>query len=77
MLVPYYLMHSYIYYVMGENIIKDTEYDRICNMLYKKWDKVDHFHKHLCNKESLIAGTGYDLVYPERVKSAAIKLMET
>ena len=71
MLVPYYLMHSYLYYVKGENIIEDSEYDRICHMLYNEWDEVEHFHKYLVDKESLLAGTGYHLKYPERVKRAA------
>lgn len=77
MLVPYYLMHSYLYYVKGENIIEDSEYDRICKNLYEQWDTVTHYHKHLCDKDSLTAGTGYHLVYPERVKHAADSLLET
>lgn len=76
MLVPYYLMHSYLYYVVGDTIIEDGEYDRICHMLYNQWEDVEHFHKHLCHKDSLTAGTGYHLKYPERVKRAAIKLLE-
>lgn len=64
-------MHSYLYYVKGENVIEDSEYDRICHMLYNEWDEVEHFHKYLVDKESLLAGTGYHLKYPERVKRAA------
>ena len=76
MLVPYYLMYSYLYYVKDISLIPDTEYDIICKRLYNEWDKVEHFHKHIVNKEALIAGTGYQLKYPERVKGAAIALKE-
>ena len=76
MLVPYYLMYSYLYYEKDISLIPDTEYDIICKRLYNEWDKVEHFHKHIVNKEALIAGTGYQLKYPERVKNAAIALKE-
>lgn len=76
MLVPYYLMHSYLYYEKDDPIISDHEFDLICKTLYEKWDKVEHFHKHLINKDDLIAGTGYALKYPERVKNAAKHLLK-
>jgi NAD-dependent DNA ligase len=69
-------MYSYLYYEKDISLIPDTEYDIICKRLYNEWDKVEHFHKHIVNKEALIAGTGYQLKYPERVKNAAIALKE-
>jgi len=76
MLVPYYLMHSYLYYKEDSPIISDGEYDSICKRLHSEWDNVEHFHKHLIDKEMLIAGTGYTLEYPNRVIDAAKLLKE-
>ena len=33
-----------------------------------------HMHKHLVNKESLTAGTGYDIKYTNMIKSSAMRL---
>ena len=75
MLVPYYLMHSYLYYVMNEPIIEDIEYDEICRELKEKWDSVNHYHKHLIDKQSLGAGTGYQLQYNKRIECASVTLL--
>ena len=75
MLVPYYLMHSYLYYVMNEPIVDDMEYDEICRELKEKWDSVEHYHKHLIDKESLGAGTGYQLQYNKRIEHGALALL--
>ena len=76
MLVPYYLMHSYLYYEMDEPIISDIEYDELCRELKEKWDSVEHFHKHLVDVQSLGAGTGYQVKYNKRIASAAIELLK-
>ena len=75
MLVPYYLMHSYLYYVMNEPIISDIEYDELCKELKDKWDSIEHYHKHLIDKQSLGAGTGYQLQYNKRIEHGAIALL--
>ena len=75
MLVPYYLMHSYLYYVMNEPIISDMEYDELCKELKDKWDSVEHYHKHLIDKQSLGAGTGYQLQYNKRIENGALALL--
>jgi len=75
MLVPYYLMHSYLYYVMNEPIISDMEYDELCKELKDKWDSVEHYHKHLIDKQSLGAGTGYQLQYNKRIEHGALTLL--
>jgi len=76
MLVPYYLMYSYAYYQENESLITDTEYDDICRELIEKWDTITHWHKSLLNLESLKAGTGYDIKYPNRVITAALSLIK-
>ena len=75
MLVSYYLMHSYLYYVMNEPIISDMEYDELCKELKDKWDSVEHYHKHLIDKQSLGAGTGYQLEYNKRIEHGALALL--
>ena len=75
MLVPYYLMHSYLYYVMNEPIISDIEYDELCKELKDKWDSIEHYHKHLIDKQSLGAGTGYQLQYNKRIEKGALALL--
>ena len=76
MLVPYYLMFSYAYYQENESLIPDTEYDQICQDLITNWNDITHWHKRLLNLESLKAGTGYDIKYPNRVVSAALSLIK-
>ena len=76
MLVPYYLMYSYAYYKENESLVDDTEYDQICRELIEKWDTITHWHKPLLDLESLKAGTGYDIKYPNRVVAAAIALIK-
>jgi len=69
-------MYSYAYYQENESLITDTEYDDICNQLIEKWDTITHWHKRLLNLESLKAGTGYDIKYPDRVIYAALALIK-
>ena len=76
MLVPYYLMFSYAYYQENESLIPDAEYDQICQDLITNWNDITHWHKPLLNLESLKAGTGYDIKYPERVVNAALALIK-
>lgn len=76
LLIPHYLIHSYLYYVHDKAIITDAYYDELCKELDRRWDTVVHFHKHLVDREALVAGTGFYLQfsYPERVKWAAAHL---
>ena len=74
MLVPYYLMFSYLYYEKNITLIDDTEFDQMCKTLLDKYDELKHMHKHLVKKESLTAGTGYDIKYTERIKMSAMEL---
>ena len=77
MLVPYYLMFSYLYYEKNISLIEDTEFDKLCQTLLEKYDNVEHMHKHLVSKEALTAGTGYDIVYTNMIKNSAMQLKES
>ena len=72
MLVPFYLMSSYLYYKKDKNVYRDDQYDAICRRLHEEWDNVEHWHKELVDRKTLTAGTGYQISeYPSRVKFAA------
>ena len=77
MLVPYYLMHSYLYYEINDSIITDYEYDEICRELKDKWDNITHYHKHLIDVDALGAGTGYQIKYNKRIANASILMYNT
>ena len=74
MLIPYYLMFSYLYYEKNITLIDDTEFDQMCKTLLEKYDEVEHMHKHLVKKENLTAGTGYDIKYTNMIKDSAMEL---
>lgn len=77
MLVPWYLMATYAYYDLDNPLLSDAGYDWVCLALAQSWDQIDHMHKHLINRESLEAGTGYELSgkMPQLVMEAADQLL--
>lgn len=77
-LVPWYLMLSYLYYKVDNSHVSDAMYDYICNQLNKHWDKIEHRHKHLIDRDQLSAGTGYYLKFdefPTIIKTAAVQAL--
>lgn len=74
--VSYYLMSSYLYYKGDICILEDNEFDYMCKRLYDEWDNVTHHHKHFIDRDSLKAGTGYELQYNTRIRSAASQWYE-
>lgn len=71
MLVPWYLMASYMYYIRDYSLLSDGYFDQLCEQLRAAWDRVEHFHKHLVNIEDLSAGTCLRTDFPLRVQGAA------
>lgn len=71
LLVPKYLIHSYLYYEQDTNLITDEEFNAICKELLDNFDEIEHPHKHLLDKESLKANTGFTIKYPSIVKHCA------
>lgn len=55
--VPWYLMSSYAYYVEDNPIISDAVFDWLAKFTLKKFDKIEHRHKHLITEDELRAGT--------------------
>ena len=74
-----YLISSYVYYKVLDNIIPDHVYDEIANILLRNYQEVEAFQLHfhgrvLVTEDDLRAGTLYALPsnqYPDRVVVAA------
>ena len=75
MLVPWYLMASYAYYRDDDPILSDGVYDQMSKDLISQWDSIEHYHKHLLDRDSLIAGS-YLGEYPTIVVEALKDLRE-
>lgn len=73
MMVPWYLILSYLYYAHDVSLVPDSMYDDLCAKL-ERW--FDHMHKDLIERDALRAGTGFYLVnkLPHRVMFASISL---
>lgn len=72
-----YLIHSYIYYELNDEVITDYEFDLLCSQLKKKFSTLKYKHKDLIDEDSLAAGTGHHLrgKFPEEIKKKAEKLL--
>ncbi len=74
-LLQLYLMTSYTYYELNRSVITDHEYDQLCKVLYKGWNSINHPHKSLTDRDSMLSGTGYGNNYTNMVKNAAMMLL--
>lgn len=73
--IPWYLMSSWLYYEHDISLLIDEDYDKLCIFILERWDSIEHRHKHLLDRDSLKAGTGYSLKeYPTITTSAAVRL---
>ena len=61
--------HNYLYYVKDNPEISDFEFDQLAKDILENWNNIQHMHKHLLNKDMLVAGT-YLGEYPNLVKGA-------
>ena len=80
LLVPWYLMASYLYYVDDTALVTDEFYDEICHRLLYALDnlEIDHPHMHLCDPVALRAGTAYHLKpsdYPLITQNTAFSIL--
>ena len=57
LLVPYYLMSSYLYYHQASSPMVDEAFDLICARLLHQWETITHPHKALISRDDLIAGS--------------------
>lgn len=75
--VEQYLVHSYIYYELDDQLITDWSYDMLCRWMYVNFDALEHPHLGLVDKDALAAGTGHHLMgkFPEDIKQLAAEMM--
>ncbi|WOE76309.1 DNA ligase LigA-related protein [Alterisphingorhabdus coralli] len=74
MLVPWFLMASYAYYEKDDPFLTDSFYDKMCLMLIKQWDQIEHRHKTFIDRDALGAGSAYHIDWsqlPTIIKDAA------
>jgi NAD-dependent DNA ligase len=70
--ISWYLAASYAYYTRYESLLSDETYDKMCKYMLDNYEKLEHTHKHLVDKEALRAGTGYQIKeYPLIVQVTA------
>jgi hypothetical protein len=78
LMVPWFLMASYLYYHENESMFSDEYYDALSKQLLLQWDQVEHAHKHLIEVDDLMAGSMYrlkELDYPSMCRAGALFLM--
>lgn len=80
MMIPWFLMASYLYYQKEISIISDELFDELCSHMVEKWDTLDHPNKVYITLDDLRAGSGFaiaEATYPHRVRSSALSLAAT
>lgn len=57
-----YAAHSYLYYVLDESIIDDSEYDSLCHWILENYDWIKPYDiNNYLDRDGLDAGTGYHI----------------
>ena len=74
LMVPWYLMASYLYYEHNTSILSDPWFDHLCARLLEWRPLLAHQHLHLVEPEALEVGTGFQLDFdnfPRLITDAA------
>ena len=74
LIVPWYLMSSYMYYIQFDPIISDAMYDELAVKFLKNYDTIKHRHKKLVTYGDLRAGSLLLAKYPTVIVREAIAL---
>lgn len=61
--IAWYLISSYGYYKLDESLLSDDVFDNICKYMEANWDNLTHRLKKYVDRESLSAGTGYNIEF--------------
>ncbi|MCA2979548.1 MAG: hypothetical protein INH37_14830 [Myxococcaceae bacterium] len=75
LVVPWWLMASYLYYCKDTSILSDAQFDELGVILAERWDAIEHPHKHLIKPD--LTKSGFYLKeadYPLICRSAAERL---
>jgi hypothetical protein len=77
-LVRQFLVHSYLYYELNENVVDDHGYDSICTQLYElmqEFPDMEVPHIELA-RELDKSGSGYYIEeYPPNIRTTALRLL--
>jgi NAD-dependent DNA ligase len=72
-----YLIHSYIYYNLDDNIISDGEFDLMCKGIQAGWDRIDSPYKKIVAAEESTNGfKGKDEDFPVEIRLKAKRRLE-
>lgn len=75
--VSWWLIASYAYYLLDENLISDELFDELTQVIKLNFDTIEHVNKDLITEDRLSAGSAYDIrVYPIRVMSVTHHLLD-
>lgn len=72
-LVPYYLMSCFLYYHKNDQVLSDSDYNKVCDRLLENYDKIEHPHKHLVTIEDLKSQGSPSIEFPRIVMCSAIE----
>jgi len=78
-LCRHYVTYSYMYYQLDCSVISDTDFDMYCKELLKRYNEISEYWKRFISKESLTAGSGFDINFielPTRIKVIAYTLKD-
>ena len=73
--VERYLIHSYIYYRLSDNIISDHEFDELCSFINKNWDYLSNSNKELIGPPPVKGFDGLEESYENWVKIVAEEMV--
>lgn len=79
MMIPWFLMASYLYYKHHKSLLSDQFYDGLAKSMLDQWPILKHQHKALIKEPDLVCGSMFHLTdreYPNLVKGAAKALVE-
>tara|TARA_B100000282_G_scaffold277206_1_gene235879 strand:+ start:165 stop:455 length:291 start_codon:yes stop_codon:yes gene_type:complete len=74
-LVSWFMIGSYAYYKLDENVMSDYDFDFLVKRLKEEWDNINHPHKELITLTNLDSGSGYDINFPSMVKGATVSYL--
>lgn len=66
-----YIEHSYRYYILGESVIPDYQFDKLCRQILEDINNVPEEYKEFIDEDAMRCGTGFHIrmhQYPDHIK---------
>ena len=67
----WFMIGGYAFYILGDRVMEDHDFDYLVIRLKEHWDEIDHPHKKFITESHLDACTAYDIDYPTIAKCSA------